>query len=267
VSWAKNQALPPPLFVTVDVSPRSRYSAVVAGAAAASAIAGAAAVPPCALPAAGRFRATLLRPTAFCGATAGFEFLAVLVRATRSRPGLAASVAFSGAPDFPAALAFLSAALRLLVPAVIRARPSGLRRSFFLAAFAGAGAAAGAALAFRAAAQRSLCAAAMRQRAAAAGNDPLSARRQRFAGSDRDGPFEALRPGEAGRRPGTGPQQSRLRTAEQGAARRPPRPPRCVPGGRGRFRCSEIRSGAWSAVTLPTPMAAGRPDCTGRECR
>ena len=48
---------------------------------------------------------------------------------------------------------------RFFVAAMIRARPSGLRRRFFLAAFAGAGVAAPAALAFRAAAQRFFCAA------------------------------------------------------------------------------------------------------------
>jgi hypothetical protein len=62
----------------------------------------------------------------------------------------AAGVALFGVATFPAALAFLSAAHLFFVAAMIRARPSGLRRRFFLAAFAGAGAAA-AALAFRAA--------------------------------------------------------------------------------------------------------------------
>ena len=65
------------------------------------------------------------------------------------------------------AAAFLAAAQRFLAAAMIRARPSGLRRRFFLPAFAGAGAAPASALAFRAAAQRLLCAAAMRLRAAA----------------------------------------------------------------------------------------------------
>ena len=57
-------------------------------------------------------------------------------------------------------------AQRFFVAAMIRARPSGLRRRFFLAAFAGAGAAVASALAFRAAAHRFVCAAAMRLRAA-----------------------------------------------------------------------------------------------------
>jgi hypothetical protein len=72
--------------------------------------------------------------------------LAGLVWAARFRPGLAA-------------------AHRLFVAAMILARPLGIRRRFFLAAFTGAGVAAAAALAFRAA-QRFLCAAVMRRRAA-----------------------------------------------------------------------------------------------------
>jgi hypothetical protein len=63
-------------------------------------------------------------------------------------------------------LAFLSAAHRRFAAALIRARPSGVRRRFFLAAFAGAGANATAAVPLQAAAQRFLCAAAMRRRAA-----------------------------------------------------------------------------------------------------
>jgi hypothetical protein len=63
-----------------------------------------------------------------------------------------------------AVLAFLSAAHRFLVAAMIRARPSGLKRRFFLAAFGGVASAA--ALGFRAAAHRFLCAAGMRRRAA-----------------------------------------------------------------------------------------------------
>ena len=55
---------------------------------------------------------------------------------------------------------------RRFVAAMIRARPSGLRRRFFLAAFAGAGVAAASVLALRAAAHRFLCAAAIRLRAA-----------------------------------------------------------------------------------------------------
>jgi YidC/Oxa1 family membrane protein insertase len=85
--------------------------------------------------------------------------LAALVWAARFSPGLAAAaVAFLGAADLPAAH-------RRFVAAMIRARRSGLRRRFFLAAFAGAGVAAAAALAFRTAAQRFLCAAVMRRRA------------------------------------------------------------------------------------------------------
>jgi hypothetical protein len=72
----------------------------------------------------------------------------------------AAGVAFSGAADFPAALAFLTAAHRPFVAAMIRALPSGLRRGFFRAAIAGTGVAA--AFGFRATAHRFLCAAAMR---------------------------------------------------------------------------------------------------------
>jgi len=86
--------------------------------------------------AAGRLGAAFVRPVAFLGATADFDFLAGLVRA-RFRPGLAAAVvAFLCAADFRAALAFLSAAHRFFVAAIIRARPSGLRRRFFLAALA-----------------------------------------------------------------------------------------------------------------------------------
>ena len=81
----------------------------------------------------------------------------------------AAGVAFFGTAGFTAALAFafLAAAQRRLVAAMIRARPSGLRRRFFFAGFATAGFTASSALAFRAAAQRFLCAAAIRRRAAA----------------------------------------------------------------------------------------------------
>jgi len=62
-----------------------------------------------------------------------------------------------------AAVAFLTAAQRFFVAAMIRARPSGLGRRFFLAACAGAGA------------QNTLgC----------------------FVDSERDRPFEALRPGD-----------------------------------------------------------------------
>src|ERR1035437_8761741 len=62
----------------------------------------------------------------------------------------------------PYALAFLSAAHRLFVAAMIRARPSGLKWRFF----ALGGVAAASASAFRTAAHRFFCAAAMRLRAA-----------------------------------------------------------------------------------------------------
>jgi hypothetical protein len=118
--------------------PRSLpYSAMAPGAltAAASAIGGAAACPPCSLPAAGRRGAAFLRPRAFRGATAGFDSWAAPQARFRRR-------------DDP------------------RHGPSGLRRRFVLAALAGAGVAAGSALAFRAAAHPFLCAAATRRRAA-----------------------------------------------------------------------------------------------------
>ena len=135
-----------------------RYSVAAAGTltAAASAIGGAAACPPCALADAGRLLAAFVRPTAFRGVTASVDFLTALLLAARLRPGLAAAdfaagtgVAFFGVATFPAALAlaFLSAAHRFFVAAMIRARPSGVRRRFFLAVFAGAGVAAAAALA------------------------------------------------------------------------------------------------------------------------
>jgi hypothetical protein len=114
------------------------------------------AVPPCALPATGRLGAAFVRPTAFRGATARFDFLAALAWAAPFRPGLAAGAVF-------AALAFPSAAQSFFVAAMIRVWPSGIRRRFFLAAVAGAVVAAAEALAFRAAAQRFLCAAAMRR--------------------------------------------------------------------------------------------------------
>ena len=60
-----------------------------------------------------------------------------------------------------------SAAHRLFVAAMIRGRPSGVRRRFCLAAFAGVGVAA--AFGFRAAAQRFLCAAVADQPATTAG--------------------------------------------------------------------------------------------------
>src|ERR1039457_7528804 len=67
------------------------------------------------------------------------------------------------------ALALLTAAHRFRVAAIIRARPSGLRRRSFLSAFAGAGVVASSALAFLAAVHRFLSAAATRLRAAAPG--------------------------------------------------------------------------------------------------
>ena len=116
-------------------------------------------VPPCALPAAGRLTSAFARPAAFRGATAGFDFLAALVAPIRLRPGLAAAgIAFSGAADFPAVLAFLTAVHRSFVAAMILVRPSGIRRRFFLAA-----------LAFRTA-QRFRCAAAMRLGASSRAN-------------------------------------------------------------------------------------------------
>jgi hypothetical protein len=156
---------------------RLRHPVTAAGApaAGASGIAAAAAFPPCVLSAAGRLPAAFARPAACRGGIAGLGFLAALVRAARLRPGLAAAdfaaaagVAFSGAPDFPAALALalLATTHRLFVAAMIGDRPSGLGRRFFLAGFAGAGVAGAAASAFRTAAQRFLCAAAMRRRAA-----------------------------------------------------------------------------------------------------
>ena len=59
--------------------------------------------------------------------------------------------------------AFFCAAHSFFVAAMIRARPSGLRRRFFLAAVAGVG---GAAVGFRAAAHPLLCGAVVRRRAA-----------------------------------------------------------------------------------------------------
>ena len=73
----------------------------------------------------------------------------------------------------PAPAAAGAAPTRLFVAATIRARPSGLRRRFFLAAFAGAGVAVAAALAFRAAAQRFLCAGAAVRKAKAAGKPAI----------------------------------------------------------------------------------------------
>ena len=76
----------------------SLYSAVVPSAPAAySAIVGAPACPPCALPAAGRLTAAFVRPTAFRGVIAGSDFLAAPLRAVRFTPGLAAAVALFGA--------------------------------------------------------------------------------------------------------------------------------------------------------------------------
>ena len=142
----------------------------------ASGIDGATAFPSCALSAAGRFGTVFVRAAAFRGAIAGFGFLAAPAWVTRFRPDLAAArfadaagTAFFGVAGFTAALAlaFLAVAQRRLVAAMIRARPSGLRRRFFFAGFATAGFTASSALAFRAAAQRFLCAAAIRRRAVA----------------------------------------------------------------------------------------------------
>src|ERR1019366_9480241 len=98
-----------------SLPPRGRPTA------AASAIAGAAACPPCALPAAGRLGAAFARTAALRGPTADFDFLAATLWAARFRPRTA---------DFPAALALalpsLSTAHCLYVAAMIRARPSGL---------------------------------------------------------------------------------------------------------------------------------------------
>jgi hypothetical protein len=95
---------------------------------------------------------------------------------------------------------------------MIRARPSGLRRRFFLAAFPGTDAAA--AVAFRTAARRFLCAAVLRRRAAWL--------TMRFGASsrERDRPPEALRPSDQHPDAATGPRRSRLRRAERGAGRR-----------------------------------------------
>jgi hypothetical protein len=60
-----------------------------------AAIAGAASVPPCALPAADRLGAAFVEPAAFRGATAGVDFLVALVRAARFRSGFAAARAFA----------------------------------------------------------------------------------------------------------------------------------------------------------------------------
>jgi hypothetical protein len=67
-------------------------------------------------------------------------------------------------------MAFLTAADRFFVAAMIRARPSGTRRRFLLAAFAGAG---------NAPTRGGAC-------------DALG----RFVARDRDRPFEAQRPGD-----------------------------------------------------------------------
>jgi hypothetical protein len=123
-----------------------------------------------------------------------------------SRPVWPPSASLSSARlIFPAALAVLTAAHRLFVAAMIRARPSGLRRRFFLLAFAGAGVAAAATAAFRKAAERFLCAAAMRRRAAGitrrlGRRSPATTRcassPARCVERERDRPFEAPRPGD-----------------------------------------------------------------------
>ena len=161
----------------LDLPRRSHYSVATACTftAGASGIDGAAAFPPCALSVDCRFSVAFVRPTAFRGAIAGFGFLAALGWAARFRPGLAAAVfaavsgvAFFCTADLTAALALaFLAAHRVRFAATIRARPSGLRRRFFLAVVATAGFTTSSALAFRTAAQRFLCAAAMRLRAAA----------------------------------------------------------------------------------------------------
>jgi hypothetical protein len=83
-----------------------------------------------------------------------------MVWAARFSPGFAgAGVTFSGAPDFPAALAILTATQRLLVAATIRA-PLGSEAALFPGGRASQADVAAAALALQTAAQRFLCAAA-----------------------------------------------------------------------------------------------------------
>ena len=211
----------------------SRYSTAAVGPRTAAASAGTADFPPSALPAAGRFRAppspgqplsparppTLNSWRRFSGQRA-------------SGPGWTCSsqpfsaVALFRTADFAAvlALAFLSAAHRLFVAAMIRARPSGLRRRFFPAACAGTGGAA----------------AAMRRRGGA--YDALG----RFAKRGLDRPFEALRPRDqyphaAAERARGDPGFARLREALPGGGHR--RLDALAGGLRG-FRCGRIRSGA-----------------------
>jgi hypothetical protein len=141
----------------------------------------------------GRLGAPFVRPTVFRGATAGVDFLAGLVWAARFRPGLAA-------------------AHRLFVAALIRARPSGVRRRFVLAVFAGAGVAA--AFGFPGSPPLPLCGGHAPARGGAC--DALGS----FAESERDRPFEARGPVMRTRTPPRkGPRRSRLRT---GCARRWP---------------------------------------------
>jgi len=115
----------------------------------------------CTFAAFGRFTAPDLpedgRRVAFFATIAG---CVVLTAAFRAAAGLTARAAAFGAAF--AALAFLNAAQRLFVAAMIRARPSGLKWRFF---GLGGGAAASPS-AFRTAAHRFFCAAAMRLRAA-----------------------------------------------------------------------------------------------------
>jgi hypothetical protein len=118
---------------------------------------------------------------------------------------------------------------------MIRARPTGLRRRFFLAAFAGAGAAA-AALAFRRPAQRFLCAAAMRRRAA-----ERAMRFGRFTERDRDRPLEAPRPGD----------QHTNATPER------------VRGNPGFVRLSEARSGGGNGRIEALPAGGGEANASG----
>ena len=104
---------------------------------------GAAAVPPCVLPAAASAPPSSGHPPSAARPPALISWPR-FSRQYASRPVWPPSASLSSARlIFPAALAFLTAAHRLFVAAMIRARPSGLRRRFFLLAFAGAGVAAG----------------------------------------------------------------------------------------------------------------------------
>ena len=153
----------------------SRYSTAAVGPRTAAASAGTADFPPSALPAAGRFRAppspgqplsparppTLNSWRRFSGQRA-------------SGPGWTwssqpfSAVALFRTADFAAvlALAFLSAAHRLFVAAMIRARPSGLRRRFLLGGRRLRWRRCRCSLGLPGSRQRFRCAAAMRRRAA-----------------------------------------------------------------------------------------------------